>query len=162
MSRTLKDRPEWVKANDVNAVRYQYHTHWLLGQPRYRYLTEEEWEHPELYVDGPINRYSTVIDGYRSDECTIHDPRTPKHHAEPSRTCEWRTGYSWRQSAISWFRHSGSKNRNRMYHHSYRRQENRELLKMAREYNQGNDLWGDEFEDVYTRRVTHCDYYDLD
>lgn len=36
MSRTLKDRPHWVKVNDKNVARTEYHNHERAGEPVYR------------------------------------------------------------------------------------------------------------------------------
>jgi hypothetical protein len=61
MSRTLKDRPDWVKVNHKAARLVEVHHHQLLGQPTTRYRNV-------------MDLGTKYVTGYYPDVCTVDEP----------------------------------------------------------------------------------------
>jgi hypothetical protein len=196
MSRTRKDAPSWVRANNAKEEnRRIHHHHEQAGRPvrTFGYLKDENgefvtaersrsvligytlvdypywvYEYSEItFINGVIDWstwkevYDNVvtvervrgyyIKGNKPEECTIDVPykdgQDYRHmYSNLSHLCYPRMEEHYKEYDSSERMES---------HRSARRIEKSTLHKAAREYNSGEDMWGDDYEDSYTRQKFH-------
>lgn len=136
MSRTRKDRPYWVRANDKKEKRVEHHNHELLGR-YYRY-----------YGDNRVRQHS--------EECTIDLPRT-KNYGDNHYTCTWELdyGYNYLYGGMS------VEERHQTYYNPLRTLERDTLRKAVKEYNATGDIEYDIFfQDRYQHQMLNGGYWD--
>jgi hypothetical protein len=129
MSRTYKDRPYWVRANDKREVREAYHNHCNLGKTR---------------KSGKFGDYTI------SDHCTIDEPlRTGSFMESWGKPCNYEL--SW---AYSYFSVEKSR-RNMLYWSPMRADENKVTRNAVKDYN----TFGEVDENLYLRENTRNSIY---
>lgn len=171
MSRTFKDRPYWVRANDPMEPRIAHHDHTALGTPIYKYenildsqgnqITEEiellYWtfdENSEIvqrYRKYSLFKKKKTIVGYFADDCSLYEKKQSKFDKSP---CYMDLSYQ----THSYDRPEDSQARRR-YHSSKRIQEHETLRYAKKLYNSDGDIDFFTDESIELRKNFHRDYW---
>lgn len=129
MSRTYKDRPYWVRANDKKEVREAHHDHLRLGK------TIQSFKYGELGV---------------ADCCTIDEPlKTGAFLESIKQPCYYEL--SWEYSYF----YVGKRRRNMLYWSPMRADENKVTRNAVKDYN----TFGEVDDDLYLREQTRHAIY---
>lgn len=136
MSRTKKDRPYWVRANDKTERRVARHDHDRIGR-YYKY-----------YGQSVVYQYE--------DECTIDYPRTG-NNSDKNYPCTWELdyGYNYFYGGMS------VQERHMTYYNPLRTLERDTLRKAVKEYNTTGDIEKDIFfQDRHQHQMLNGGYWD--
>jgi hypothetical protein len=129
MSRTYKDRPYWVRANDKKEIREAYHDHLRFGK------TFQSVKYGELAV---------------ADYCTIDEPlKTGTFQESRERPCYYELSWEY-----SYFRVE-KRRRNMLYWSPMRADENKVTRNAVKDYNTFGEVDGN----LYLREETRHSIY---
>lgn len=129
MSRTYKDRPYWVRANDKKEVREAHHDHLRLGQVR------QSMKYGEFKV---------------ADYCTIDEPlKTGTFLENLERPCYYELSWEYSYFKVE------KRRRNMLYWSPMRADENKVMRNAVKDYN----TFGEVDEDLYLREGTRHSIY---
>lgn len=129
MSRTYKDRPYWVRANDKKEVREAHHDHLRLGKVR------QSMKYGEFKV---------------ADYCTIDEPlKTGTFLENLERPCYYELSWEYSYFKVE------KRRRNMLYWSPMRADENKVMRNAVKDYN----TFGEVDEDLYLREKTRHAIY---
>lgn len=170
MSRTFKDRPFWVRSNDVTETRYEHHNHGQFGEenlircpvkdengdPVYELKTVPRGYYNEngSYVYSEYSWYALVTEvtvaSVTKDYCTINEAG-PSIHSYRARTDVNACSYILFENKFN----RPLKKEKKIYHGAAKAAERAFLVKAAKLYNNGWDAEEFETETMTTRTNMH-------
>lgn len=178
MSRTLKDRPNWVENLHPTQVRNkeveEYHNHARFGKPIYKNQTIHD-QHGRLVTQEvtytshrynpvtfafetrnyTVNRPKTikVLVGYVKDHCTVDEPHDKKvPHKYDLNPCH-------RYVVDRYGNRPLNKTEKRIYHGSRKTREKLPLKQVTKWYNNGENVDGYDNPEINTRTNMHWGYW---